>query len=91
MKTTAVRILATLLKPDAGHAEVAGFDVVRQANKLRAAIGLAGQYAAVDQYLTGFENIEMVGRLYHVPRAVCRRRADSCWRASTSSKRAAGR
>ena len=75
-KTTAVRILATLLKPDAGHAEVAGFDVVRQANKLRAAIGLAGQYAAVDEYLTGFENIEMVGRLYHVPRAVCRRRAD---------------
>ncbi len=75
-KTTAVRILATLLKPDAGHAEVAGFDVVRQANKLRAAIGLAGQYAAVDEYLTGFENIEMVGRLYHVPRTACRRRAE---------------
>jgi len=75
-KTTAVRILATLLTPDSGHAEVAGFDVVRQANKVRAAIGLAGQYAAVDEYLTGFENIEMVGRLYHVPRAACRRRAD---------------
>lgn len=71
-----MRIFATLLKPDAGHAEVAGFDVVRQANRLRAAIGLAGQYAAVDEYLTGFENLEMVGRLYHVPRGLCRRRAD---------------
>jgi ABC-2 type transport system ATP-binding protein len=75
-KTTAVRILTTLLKPDAGRAEVAGFDVVRQADKLRAHIGLAGQYAAVDEYLTGWENLEMVGQLYHLPKAQARRRAD---------------
>ncbi len=74
-KTTAVRIFATLLKPDAGRAEVAGFDVVRQAEALRAHIGLTGQYAALDEYLTGFENLEMVGRLYHLPRAQARRRA----------------
>src|SRR4051812_36930506 len=59
-KTTAVRILATLLKPDAGRATVAGLDVVRDAAALRAKIGLAGQYAAVDENLTGFENLEMV-------------------------------
>jgi ABC-2 type transport system ATP-binding protein len=75
-KTTAVRILTTLLRPDAGRAEVAGFDVVRQADVLRAHIGLAGQYAAVDEYLTGWENLEMVGQLYHLPRAEARRRAD---------------
>ena len=75
-KTTAVRILATLLEPDAGTARVAGFDVVRDAAKLRAKIGLAGQYAAVDENLTGFENLEMVGRLYHMGRAASRRRAD---------------
>ncbi len=74
-KTTAVRILTTLLRPDAGHAEVAGFDVVRQADELRARIGLTGQYAAVDEYLTGKENIEMVGRLYHLPAQAARRRA----------------
>ena len=68
-KTTAVRILATLLEPDAGTARVAGLDVVREAAKLRAQIGLAGQYAAVDENLTGFENLEMVGRLYHMGRA----------------------
>ena len=75
-KTTAVRILATLLEPDAGTARVAGLDVVREAAKLRAKIGLAGQYAAVDENLTGFENLEMVGRLYHMGRAESRRRAD---------------
>jgi ABC-2 type transport system ATP-binding protein len=75
-KTTAVRILTTLLKPDAGRAEVAGFDVVRDADRLRAHIGLAGQYAAVDEYLTGRENLEMVGRLYHLSGAEARRRAD---------------
>ncbi len=75
-KTTAVRILATLLEPDGGTARVAGFDVVRDAAKLRAKIGLAGQYAAVDENLTGFENLEMVGRLYHMPRAEARARAD---------------
>jgi len=74
-KTTAVRILTTLLKPDAGHAEVAGLDVVRQADELRSRIGLTGQYAAVDEYLTGYENLEMVGRLYHLPRAYARKRA----------------
>jgi ABC-2 type transport system ATP-binding protein len=75
-KTTAVRILATLLKPDAGSARVAGLDVVRDAAALRAKIGLAGQYAAVDENLTGYENLEMVGRLYHLPRAEARARAN---------------
>jgi len=75
-KTTAVRILATLLQPDGGTARVAGLDVVRDAAALRAKIGLAGQYAAVDENLTGFENLEMVGQLYHLPRAEARRRAD---------------
>jgi ABC-2 type transport system ATP-binding protein len=75
-KTTAVRILATLLKPDGGSARVAGLDVVRNAAALRAKIGLAGQYAAVDENLTGFENLEMVGRLYHLPRREARARAD---------------
>ena len=75
-KTTAVRILATLLKPDGGTARVAGLDAVRDAAALRAKIGLAGQYAAVDENLTGFENLEMVGRLYHMPRAAARDRAD---------------
>jgi len=75
-KTTAVRILTTLLKPDAGRAEVAGLDVASRANELRARIGLAGQYAAVDENLTGFENLEMVGRLYHLGGKVSRERAD---------------
>jgi ABC-2 type transport system ATP-binding protein len=75
-KTTAVRILATLLKPDAGTARVAGLDVERDAAALRAKIGLAGQYAAVDENLTGFENLEMVGRLYHMPGKDARARAD---------------
>src|ERR671919_550430 len=74
-KTTAVRILATLLDPDGGSARVAGLDVVRDAAKLRAQIGLAGQYAAVDENLTGFENLEMVGRLYHLGRRKSRERA----------------
>jgi ABC-2 type transport system ATP-binding protein len=65
-KTTAVRILTTLLPPDGGSARVAGLDVVQDAAALRAHIGLAGQYAAVDENLTGFENLEMVGRLYHL-------------------------
>src|SRR5919197_99006 len=75
-KTTAVRILATLLDPDAGSARVAGLDVARDAAKLRARIGLAGQYAAVDENLTGFENLEMVGRLYHLGRDRSRQRAE---------------
>ncbi len=75
-KTTAVRILATLLKPDAGVARVAGLDAVNEASALRAKIGLAGQYAAVDENLTGFENLEMVGRLYHMSPAEAKSRAD---------------
>ena len=75
-KTTVVRILTTLLAPDAGRAEVAGLDVTRQAGELRARIGLTGQYAAVDEYLTGRENLEMVGRLYHLPKKQARKRAD---------------
>jgi ABC-2 type transport system ATP-binding protein len=75
-KTTAVRILTTLLEADAGTARVAGLDVKREAAALRARIGLAGQYAAVDENLTGFENLEMVGQLYHMRRADARTRAD---------------
>jgi ABC-2 type transport system ATP-binding protein len=75
-KTTAVRILSTLLPPDDGTARVAGFDVVREATALRAHIGLAGQYAAVDENLTGKENLEMVGRLYHLGRTRSRARAE---------------
>jgi len=75
-KTTAVRILTTLLRPDAGRAEVLGLDVVKHADALRARIGLAGQYAAVDENLTGYENLEMFGRLYHLSGGVARRRAN---------------
>jgi ABC-2 type transport system ATP-binding protein len=74
-KTTAVRILTTLLPPDGGSARVAGLDVTRQAPQLRTKIGLAGQYAAVDENLTGAENLEMVGRLYHLPKGEPRARA----------------
>jgi ABC-2 type transport system ATP-binding protein len=73
-KTTAVRILTTLLLPSSGRAEVDGLDVVRDAEELRFRIGLAGQSAAVDENLTGLENLELVGRLYHLPRAEARRR-----------------
>ena len=75
-KTTTVRILTTLLKPDAGSARVAGFDVVRDAQAVRGRIGLSGQYAAVDENLTGRENLWMFGRLYGLPSAEARRRAD---------------
>jgi ABC-2 type transport system ATP-binding protein len=74
-KTTAVRILATLLKPDAGKATVAGFDVVRQPDEIRRVIGLSGQYAAVDENLTGRENLWLFGRLYQLPSPESRRRA----------------
>jgi ABC-2 type transport system ATP-binding protein len=74
-KTTAVRILTTLLPPDGGSARVAGLDVVEDADALRSRIGLAGQYAAVDENLTGFENLEMVGRLYHLGGGPSRERA----------------
>ncbi|AVH21480.1 ATP-binding cassette domain-containing protein [Nocardia cyriacigeorgica] len=65
-KTTTVRVLTTLLIPDGGRATVAGIDVLRDPRALRRRIGASGQYAAVDEYLTGFENLEMVGRLYHM-------------------------
>jgi ABC-2 type transport system ATP-binding protein len=74
-KTTTVRILTTLLQPDAGHARVMGLDVVRDAAKLRARIGASGQYAAVDDHLTGAENLEIVGRLYHLGTRRSRQRA----------------
>ncbi len=74
-KTTAVRILATLLKPDAGRATIAGLDVVDQAQQIRSLIGLSGQYAAVDENLTGRENLWMFGRLYQLPSDLSRRRA----------------
>jgi ABC-2 type transport system ATP-binding protein len=74
-KTTAVRILATLLTPDAGTAQVAGVDVLKNPREVRRRIGLSGQYAAVDEYLTGFENLDMIGRLYHLGRKASRQRA----------------
>ena len=75
-KTTAVRILSTLLHPDGGSATVAGYDVMREPDAVRAAIGLSGQFAAVDENLTGRENLEMVGRLLHIGRPAARTRAD---------------
>jgi ABC-2 type transport system ATP-binding protein len=75
-KTTTVRILATLLRPDSGHATVAGLDVVRQSQQIRRIIGLSGQYAAVDENLTGRENLWLFGRLYQLPSAEARRRAN---------------
>ena len=74
-KTTAVRILTTLLRPDTGHATVAGHDVLRDPAAVRRVIGLSGQYAAVDEHLTGRENLDMVGRLYHLGAATARARA----------------
>ena len=75
-KTTMVRILTTLLKPDGGTATVAGHDVVTEGRRLRNSIGLAGQYAAVDEILTGRENLEMVGRLYRLSKKEASRRAE---------------
>src|SRR6059036_1601480 len=75
-KTTAVRILTTLLRPDAGRATVAGLDVVRDAQELRSIIGLSGQYAAVDDNLTGRENLVLFGRLYQLEKVEAKRRAD---------------
>jgi len=74
-KTTAVRVFTTLLTPDSGRARVAGLDVVADARKLRGMIGLSGQYAAVDEHLTGFENLDMVGRLYGFTSKASRGRA----------------
>ena len=74
-KTTAVSILTTLLKPDSGTASVAGADVITEPEAVRQRIGLSGQYSAVDEYLTGFENLDMIGRLYHLGKSASRRRA----------------
>ena len=74
-KTTAVRILTTVLVPDAGTASICGYDVVAQAHQVRQHIGLAGQYAAVDENLTGRENLVLIGRLNHLERAIATRRA----------------
>ncbi|MGI5198637.1 ATP-binding cassette domain-containing protein [Streptomyces sp. CA-288835] len=75
-KTTLVRILSTLIQPDAGQATVAGYDVVRQPRQLRRVIGLTGQYASVDEKLPGWENLYMIGRLLDLPRKDARSRAD---------------
>lgn len=75
-KTTAVRVLATLLRPDAGSARVLGWDVLTQAAQVRPRIGLTGQYAALDDYLTGSANLIMIGELSRLPRKEARRRAD---------------
>ena len=69
-KTTLVRVLTTLLSPDSGRARVAGFDVVNEAKAIRPIIGLAGQFATVDDLLTGRENLEFVGLLYHLDKRV---------------------
>jgi ABC-2 type transport system ATP-binding protein len=74
-KTTAVSILTTLISPDAGHATVAGKDIVKEARDVRKLIGLSGQYAAVDEHLTGFENLDMIGRLYRLGREPARLRS----------------
>jgi oleandomycin transport system ATP-binding protein len=74
-KTTAVRVLATLLRPDAGRALVGGHDVVREAHQVRQLIGLTGQYASVDEMLTGTENLVMIGRLLELPRREAKARA----------------
>ncbi len=79
-KTTAVRMLATLLRIDGGRADVAGFDVAREPRKVRRRIGLAGQYAAVDEVLTGRQNLRMFARLFHLSRHAAVRRADELLR-----------
>ncbi len=74
-KTTAVKVLTTLIRPDSGTARVAGLDVLTQAREVKRVIGSSGQYAAVDENLTGLENLEMVGRLYHLGTRAARGRA----------------
>jgi len=76
-KTTTIRVLSTILQPDAGRAEVLGRDVVREAKEVRRRIGLAGQYATVDPNLTGRENLRLIGRLVHLPRQESARRTDA--------------
>src|SRR4051794_40232694 len=93
-KTTAVRVLATLIRPDAGHATVGGYDVVKQAHQVRSLIGLTGQYASVDETLTGVENLVLIGRLLGVPRKEARARARQLliqFRLDDAADRAAGK
>jgi ABC-2 type transport system ATP-binding protein len=73
-KTTIIRILSTLLKPDSGKVVVNGYNLKTQSQEIRQSIGLTGQYTAVDEYLTGFENLEMMGRLYHLSRSEIKQR-----------------
>ncbi|NUT31679.1 MAG: ATP-binding cassette domain-containing protein [Hamadaea sp.] len=75
-KTTCVRVITTLLRPDAGRCLVNGLDVLDQPQEIRKIIGVSGQYAAVDEYLTGYENLEMIGRLYHLGKRTARTRAE---------------
>ena len=93
-KTTAVRVLATLVRPDAGHATVGGYDVVRQAHRVRGLIGLTGQYASVDETLTGVENLILIGRLLGLSRRDARARARQLltdFRLDDAADRAAGK
>ena len=93
-KTTAVRVLATLIQPDAGHATVGGYDVVRQAHQVRSLIGLTGQYASVDETLTGVENLLLIGRLLGQSRREARARAHELLRdfhLDDAADRAAGK
>ena len=93
-KTTAVRVLATLIRPDAGHATVGGYDVVKQAHQVRSLIGLTGQYASVDETLTGVETLVLIGRLLGIPRKEARARARELltqFRLDDAADRAAGK
>ncbi|WP_030442782.1 daunorubicin resistance protein DrrA family ABC transporter ATP-binding protein [Actinoplanes subtropicus] len=93
-KTTAVRVLATLIRPDAGHATVGGYDVVKQAHQVRSLIGMTGQYASVDETLTGVENLVLIGRLLGIPRKQARARARELltqFRLDDAADRAAGK
>jgi len=90
-KTTAVRVLATLILPDGGSATVGGYDVVRQPAQVRALIGLTGQYAAVDELLSGPRNVYLIGRLGGLSRRAARARRDELLDNSDSSTRPAGR
>src|SRR6476661_6814907 len=75
-KTTSVRVLTTILRPDGGRAEVLGIDVTRDPQAVRERIGLAGQYAAVDENLTGYENLRLIGQLTHMSKQAVKSRAD---------------
>lgn len=89
-KTTCVRVLSTLIRPDSGYAEVAGIDVIKHPNKVREIIGLSGQYAAVDETLTGWDNLVMFGRLYHLGTKQAKERATNLleqFRLTDSAKR----